>query len=94
MYTRLRSLSHDTKKAIHMYIPCSSLNIDQAKLVLETDPTRSETTSEVNPRASQFPSHCLPRVLFVAVSPSSSSEEPEVNKHMFNPQATQHHTIC
>ena len=70
------------------------LNIDQAKVVLETDPTRSETTSEVNPRASQFSSHCLPRVLFVAVSPSSSPEEPEVNKHMFNPQATQHHTIC
>ena len=70
------------------------LNIDQAKVVLETDPTRSETTSEVNPRASQFPSHCLPRVLLVAVSPSSFPEEPEVNKHMFNPQATQHHTIC
>ena len=70
------------------------LNIDQAKVVLETDPTRSETTSEVNPRASQFSSHCLPRVLFVAVSPSSSPEQPEVNKHMFNPQATQHHTIC
>ena len=54
------------------------LNIDQAKVVLETDPTRSETTSEVNPRASQFSSHCLPRVLFVAVSTSSSPEEPEV----------------
>ena len=61
------------------------LNIDQAKVVLGIDPTLSETTSEVNPRASQFRSHYLPRVLFVSLSPSSSPEEPEVNTHSLLP---------